>query len=206
MSNCQIHIDRPRHCPCFALCTECAAGHSTGCKCAQIKAIALEKERRCKPKEPVPVAAVGKPAIPDDSQILKLFEINRSQELELTIRRKQFNQLQAAYEAIMDLQKKRLADIESVKPPSAGQQKLDSIVKAIQQKPETTGVDYKTEIESLKQLVMDSPADEEVKRAILDRTERLSDLKKESLKPSRLEQLAKPKVHGKPINKSAKKA
>jgi len=132
-------------------------------------------------------------------------ELARSQNTEIMIRREQHERLQAAFEKLLEIQKQRIAKAEEVKPVSQDIQTLNSVVNAIAQKPEMTGVDYKTEIDTLKQLVMDQPGDEEVKREILARTEKLALLKKESLKPSRIELLAQPKIHGKPISKNVKK-
>jgi len=81
--------------------------------------------------------------------------------------------------------------------PSEDVAALNSIIDSIQSKTvvETSASvsEVKSEIDQLKSLVMASETDEEIKNQVLARAERLVDLKKSSSKPSRLEELAKPK-------------
>jgi hypothetical protein len=129
-------------------------------------------------------------------ELLNLFNQAEQQNQQMKFMYEQHQAMKLEYERTIELQNKVIEQLQSrqeVHTQTHDQKTLSDIAHSIISKPIDVANQVKPEIEQLKTLVMSNTSDEDIKKQILDRAERLADLKKDSLKPTRIEELAKPK-------------
>lgn len=199
--SCQRHPDRPRQCNCFNLCVECAASFPIACTCPPPRKPDCHKPKTIdeNPHEPVeekPAPAVV--AVEDTAKVDELTSKLRRQSNELIEFYHNHLEMKAEYQKTIEIQNRIIDELQQAMTPRASSEDvkaLESIAQSVLAKSESATNQLSPEIDRLRSLTMSDPTNEEIKRQILERTERLSTIKKEVKAPvqSRIEELAKPK-------------